>query len=83
MTNNDEELKESIKDIISKVARIDKNLIKDDASLRKDLWIDSLQAIQIIALIENTYNIKIDEIEIFNVDNIMDVVNIIKEYSIK
>ena len=81
MMNKDEnEIKEAIKNIISKVSRIDTNKITDHASLRDDLYIDSLQAAQIIILIQDEFNMKIDEIEIFNVDNIIDVVELVKEY---
>jgi len=73
-------IKEEIKTIISKVARIDKNLIEDNISLRNDLWIDSLQAIQIVAIVEEKYNIKIDGVEIFNVDNVIEIVELIEEY---
>ena len=78
--NDDEKLKLELRQLISKVARIDPNIITDNSSLRKDLWIDSLQAIQIVALIEGKYNIKIDEVEIFNVETIIDIINLIKEY---
>ena len=31
-------------------------------------------------LIEEQYKIKIDEVEIFNVENVLDVVEVLKEY---
>ncbi len=78
---NDESLKDEVREIIAKVVRIDKTSITDNASLRKDLWIDSLQAIQIIALIEDRFGIMIDEVEILNVDTVIDVIDLIREYS--
>ncbi len=80
INQNDNEIKETIKNIISKVSRIEANKITDHASLRDELYIDSLQATQIIVLIQDKYNIKIEEVEIFNVDNILDIVELIKEY---
>ena len=77
---SDKKIKIKVKDIISKVVRIDKNIIKDYVSLRNDLWIDSLQAVQIMAVIEKEFKIEIDGIEIFNVDNIFEVVKLVKEY---
>ena len=79
--DNDQEIKLHIKEIISKITRIDIEKINDHSSLRDELFIDSLQGTQIIHLIQDKYNIKIDEIEIFNVDNIDEIVNLIKEYS--
>ncbi|HOV13057.1 MAG TPA: acyl carrier protein [Spirochaetota bacterium] len=76
----DERIYDDVKEIIGKVARIDPKTIKDDANLRDELCIDSLLAIQVVALLEEKFKIKIDEIEIFNVDNIKDVVELIKEY---
>ncbi|MCK4796087.1 MAG: acyl carrier protein [Spirochaetes bacterium] len=77
---SDKKIKIKVKDIISKLARIDNNVIKDYVSLRNDLWIDSLQAVQIMAVIEKEFKIEIDGIEIFNVDNIFEVVKLVKEY---
>lgn len=69
-----------VKKIICKVARIDESLVDETKSLRNDLWIDSLQAIQVVAMIEEKFNIKIDEVEIFNVDNISEITELILEY---
>ena len=76
----DEILLNEIKKIISKITRIDIKKITNNASLRNDLFIDSLQASQIVFLIEEQYKIKIDEVEIFNVENVLDVVEVLKEY---
>lgn len=75
-----QEMKLQIKEIIGKITRIDIEKINDQSSLRDELFIDSLQGTQIIHLIQDKYNIKIDEIEIFNVDNINEIVDLIKEY---
>jgi len=74
------QIKEEIRSIISTVARIEKEKVTDTASLRKDLWVDSLQAIQIVALLEEKFSVKIDEIEIFNVDNVLEIVDLLNEY---
>ena len=73
-------IKDDVKKIISKVARIEYDQIDDTASLRKELLIDSIQGIQIIALIEEKYSIEIDDVEIFNVENLLEMVAMIKEY---
>lgn len=77
---DDNEIKRDIKSIIAKIARIDPDGISDTDSLRHDLSIDSLQASQIIGMIDEKYGIEIDEVEIFNVDNVQDTLDIIKEY---
>jgi|WetSurMetagenome_2_1015567.scaffolds.fasta_scaffold476821_2 acyl carrier protein len=79
MINTDNLLTE-IKLIISKVSRIDVEKITDTSSLRNDLSIDSLQASQIVAMINEKYKIEIEEVEIFNIDNVLETVEIVKEY---
>ena len=79
--DNDNKIKQDIKEIISKITRIRIDKINDKSSFREELYIDSLQGTQIISLIQDKYNIKIDEIEIFNVDNINEIIDLIKEYS--
>jgi len=78
---NREDIKNVVKNAISKVGRIDIKLITDTNSLRNVLMIDSLQAIQISAMIEKEFNIKFDEIEILNVDNVEEVTDLIMEYT--
>lgn len=78
--NPESSMKDAVKNIISKAARIDKNLILDNSSLRHELWIDSLKAVQIIAMIEEEYGLKIDEVEVFNVDSVNEIVELIREY---
>ena len=79
--NNYNNIKDEIKIIIGKVIRNDPKKINDNQSLRNDLWIDSLQAIQIVALLEEKYSINIDEVEIFNVDTVCEVADLVLEYS--
>jgi acyl carrier protein len=73
-------LKEEIKEIISKVARIDKSLITDTASLKNDLLVDSIMAIQIVSIIEDRFKVEIEEVEIFNVTNLKEIVDLVNEY---
>jgi acyl carrier protein len=77
---DDNEIMKEVRNIISKITRIEKNKISENASLRDELMIDSLQAVQIVSMIEVVFEIKIDEIEIFNVDNLNEIVGLIKEY---
>jgi acyl carrier protein len=74
---------EEVKEIIGKVARINSSMITNSASLRDELNIDSLLAIQIVSLIEDKYQINIDEVEIFNVDTVDEIVELINEYKNK
>jgi acyl carrier protein len=72
-------IKEEVADIISKVARIEKYLITETASLKNELLIDSIMAIQIVSMIEDRFNIEVEEIEIFNVTNLKEIVELVIE----
>jgi acyl carrier protein len=56
-----DELKEKLREIIKDVAEIDD--VPDDASFR-DLGIDSMMAIEIVAEVERTYKLSIPEEEL-------------------
>jgi acyl carrier protein len=71
---------DQIRRIISTVARIEIEKVTRHASLRNDLWIDSLQAIQVVAMLEEQFSLEIDEIEIFNVDTVQEIVDLLHEY---
>ena len=75
----DEKIKNQIKEIIHKVTRIEKDKIIDSAYIRNDLFIDSLQAIQIASIIEEKFLVEINEIEILNIDTIQEIYQILEE----
>lgn len=69
-----EELREKLRAIVAEVGEIDD--VPDDAAF-KDLGIDSMMAIEIIADIERTYSIKVPEAELEKVRDLNSVVDII------
>jgi acyl carrier protein len=73
-------IKEEVKKVICNILRINILSINDNTSFTKDLCIDNFQILQIISAINNTFNAEINEIEIYNIDNILDIVDIIYEY---
>jgi acyl carrier protein len=56
-----ESLKNEIKQIVSKISRIDVNELQDHVLIREELGIDSLMSMEIIARLEKALGIKIDE----------------------
>jgi len=56
-----ESLKVEIKQIVSKVSRIDAEQLQDHVLIREELGIDSLMSMEIIARSEKALGIKIDE----------------------
>ena len=65
-----DELKEKLREIISEVAEIDD--IPDDTPF-KDLGIDSMMAIEIVAEVERTYKLSIPEEELQELTHFMAV----------
>lgn len=52
---------EKIKQILKEELRIDEKKVTDDAKLSEDLGIDSIDAVELIMKIEETYEIEVDE----------------------
>jgi acyl carrier protein len=71
-----EDLKERLRAIISEVSEVDE--IPDETPF-KDLGIDSMMAIEIVAEIERTYKLSIPEEELKKLTNFSAVHAIVKE----
>jgi acyl carrier protein len=69
-----QELKEKLRAIVAEVAEIDE--VPDDTPF-KDLGIDSMMAIEIIADVERAYKIKIPEAELEQVVDLDSVVTLV------
>ena len=70
----DEELREILRGIIAEVAEIDE--VPDGQSF-KDLGIDSMMAIEIVAEVERRYKLKIPEQELEQVKDLDSVVKLV------
>jgi acyl carrier protein len=71
-----EDLREKIRAIVIEVAEIDE--VPDDIPF-KDLGIDSMMAIEIIAEVERIYTIKVPEAELEKISDLNSVVALIEE----
>jgi acyl carrier protein len=70
------DLKEKLRAIVAEVAEIDE---VPDTELFKDLGIDSMMAIEIIAEVERTYAIKVPEDELTKITHLQSVVDLVTE----
>jgi acyl carrier protein len=61
MVATEQELRDKIRAIMSKVIEVPPAMITDDAHLVNDLKADSLMALEILVALEKTYQIKIPE----------------------
>jgi acyl carrier protein len=71
-----EDLKEKLREIIIEVAEIDE--VPDDTPF-KDLGIDSMMAIEIIAEVEREYKLRIPEEELEKITDLNSVVALVEE----
>lgn len=70
------DLKEKLRAIVAEVAEIDE---VPDTELFKDLGIDSMMAIEIIAEVERSYGIKVPEDELTKITHLQSVVDLVSE----
>lgn len=73
---SEEELKEKLRSIVMEVAELDE---VPDAKPFKDLGIDSMMAIEIVADVERAFKIKIPESELEQVTDLLSVVRLVEE----
>jgi len=76
MSNNFEE---EIKKLIADITEVPVEKLKPDADFFKDLGIDSLKAIEIVAAFEKKYRIIIPEEDIPKIRNLMQIVEYTKK----
>ncbi|MCH4895699.1 acyl carrier protein [Marinilabiliaceae bacterium JC040] len=65
-----QEIEEKVKDFLIEEIEIDEDLIKNEASLQKDLGIDSLDFVDIVVLVERNFGFKIKPEEMAGVDTL-------------
>ncbi len=71
-------MKEEIINIISEVLEIPKENIKENANLIRDLELESLDLVDLIAAFEKKYNIEILDKDIKNLQTVDDIVKYIE-----
>jgi len=69
-----EELREALREIVAEIAEIDE--VPDDKPF-KDLGIDSMMAIEIVAEVERRYKLKIPEQELEQIRDLNSVVSMV------
>lgn len=76
--SNEQELRDAIELIVSKISRIDRSEFEDDVLIREELGIDSLMAMEILARCERRFAIEIPESEMYEVQTVADFVAVVK-----
>jgi acyl carrier protein len=81
--SNRDEISEKIKVIVSNVTSIDISELCEKIRVRDELGIDSLIAMEIVALCEKQFDILIDEEQLFLVETIGDFYNLVVDICTK
>jgi acyl carrier protein len=79
-----EKLKNEIKQIVSRISRIDESELADQVLIREELGIDSLMSMEILANCEKYLGIKIDEslfVDVQTIDDFFDLLLRLKRQS--
>ena len=74
---------DDIRALVAEVLEVDPEEIKADASFTKDLGMDSMMALEILASIEKKYRIVIPEETLPKFTNLTTTINIVKEIIVK
>ena len=69
-----------VKGVVSAVLKTDSSEITDEANFVFDLGADSMQSVELVAGLEEEFDIEMDQDRALEVQNIDDAVNFIAEY---
>lgn len=72
-------VKETIYEIVSRRMKRDINTLTDDTNLKKDLNADSIDTVEIIFELEETYNISIDDKYAEQINTIGDASKVVEQ----
>lgn len=72
-------LREQVKEIVSRISRIDPGELQDRVLIREELGIDSLMAMEIVATCEKKLGIAIDEGKLFEIQTVGDFFRLVEE----
>jgi len=73
-------IEEEIKNLVAEIIEKDPKDIDPNANFYKDLGVDSMMALEILAAIEKKYKISIPEEKLANLITLNDTIAIAKEY---
>jgi len=72
-------IRNDVKKLVGQIARMDSRSVKENASIRDDLGIDSLAAMEILASIEKRLGIIIDEAKAFGVGTVEALLDLVMQ----
>ena len=76
---DENQLLKEIRKMIAEIAEEEEDKIAPDAKFIDDLGMDSMLALEVLALLEKTYKIKVPEDKLLQMTTLNNVVSVVKE----
>lgn len=74
------QIRTDLLDILSKLAGLEVDQIKDEDRLREDLGLDSLQSMELLSRISDKYELDLEVEDVMDVETVGDVVKQLAEF---
>jgi len=75
-------MKDEIINLISEVLEVDKNIVNENTNLLKDLEIESLDLVDLVAAFEKQYNFEIPDKDIKELQTVNDIIKYIESKNV-
>ena len=75
-----EQIRTDLLDILSKLAGLEVDQIKNDDRLREDLGLDSLQSMELLSRISDKYELDLEVEDVMDVETVGDVIKQLAEF---
>lgn len=72
-------MKQEVIDLISETLEIDKDELKDDTDLARDLNVESIDLVDLVTAFEDKYNFEIPDQELKNLQTVGDIVKYVEK----
>lgn len=70
-----------LRKMVADILEINPEEVKPEANFVEDLGMDSMMALEILAMIEKKYKLKIPETELTKMSNLSQVIELVEKYS--
>lgn len=74
-----QDMKDTVKAVVSRVTKIPVSELGDEKLIRQELGVDSMQAIEILAILERELNIVVDPDRAFDVATMADLFRLVED----
>ncbi|MFH1245781.1 MAG: acyl carrier protein [Candidatus Omnitrophota bacterium] len=72
------EVRQEIREMIAEIAEVSPQEVTEDADLAKDLGVDSMMALEIVAALEKKYRVKVPEQKIPSIRSFRNVTELLE-----